>query len=615
MKHCDAGLWELHDPPVPVSQFFSSENAPLWVAGFAGHDSELAQHDCVTSSMRNSVNRADVNSGLDLRWGGQMEVDLTLPGGEVLSGAAPVVIIGPNGSGKTRSARQIQVPPGHQIEFINALRNTRVAQEIPSMGQDAARNNLRSQRNQARANHWEITSDFDYLLARLVGQASSAALDFQRRFLENPDTAGTPENTPLIKIEAFWRRVFPGRRLRWEDLKPTIDSVTSGTQVSYTGSQMSDGEKAALYMAGLVFITEPATVLVVDEPETHFHSLLAVRVWNDLEDARPDLRFIYITHDLTFAMSRSDGIYVLASPTNGLRQVAFGEGVPDDVVGALLGSASLSFYASRVVFCEGEDDSLDSRFYNAWFNGADTVVRPVGSCHRVLRCVEALREGGLTLSLNAIGIIDRDYYPDNFFSSLSDGVKMLPVHEIESLFVLPGVVRAIAKHLNKAFDDSQYLSVLRSSITPENQRQITIQRWKSALEPRLTGLVAATSKRDLSVEQLKAEIPNIFNYADWPFSPDGILGEELAAVDAALDESADPISMLALLPGKPLLPKATNYLGIDKSTLLNLVISTLRSPEPEHPKLREELVAALQPHLPDRHVATAGTELAILTPE
>ncbi len=51
-----------------------------------------------------------------------------------------------------------------------------------------------------------------------------------------------------------------------------------------------------------------------------------------------------------------------------------GEAVPDDVAGALLGSASLSFYASRVVFCEGTDSSYDAKLYGAWFSGPDTVV-------------------------------------------------------------------------------------------------------------------------------------------------------------------------------------------------------------------------------------------------
>ena len=54
-----------------------------------------------------------------------MSRDIRLPNGDVLSGTSPMVIIGPNGSGKTRLAHQLQAIDG-SIEFVNALRNTRV---------------------------------------------------------------------------------------------------------------------------------------------------------------------------------------------------------------------------------------------------------------------------------------------------------------------------------------------------------------------------------------------------------------------------------------------------------------------------------------------------------
>lgn len=543
-----------------------------------------------------------------------MDVNLVLPGGEVLGGSDPVVIIGPNGSGKTRRAREISAK-GARVEFVNALRNTRVAPELPAMGQDAARNNFQAQMNQARQNHWELSSEFDYMLSQLLGQASNSAMEFQRRYRENPETAGVPEDTPLTRVEELWKRVFPGRRLRWQDWKPTIDSVTSGSQITYTGNQMSDGEKAALYLAGRIFTTNPNVVLVVDEPETHFHPLLAVRLWNELENARPDMRFVYITHDLTFAISRTNCTYVLASPTGGLRSVKLGDGVPDDVAGALLGSASLSFYASRVVFCEGVDGSLDSRLFNAWFNGSDTVVRPVGSCHRVLRCVEALNSGGLALSLSAVGIVDRDYHADKFLTNLSGHVGVLPVHEIECLFVLPDVVQAVATHLSKDFSESIYLETLRTSISEEQRRQIAIQRWKAAVEPRLAGLVAATSKRGNSIEQLVGDMPDIFNHQKWDFSPEQILRDEASRVDSVLLSTADPIATLAVIPGKSLLPLAAFCVGMDLPTYVDLVINNLRSSDPKPNILRDSLVEALGQYLPQRHVPTVGLIPAALTPE
>ena len=275
---------------------------------------------------------------------------LTLPGGETLTGTGPVVIIGPNGSGKTRQTRNLtaQVP----IEFINALRNTRVSPDLPAVGVDTARNNFTSQKNQSRTAPWELASEFDYMLSQLLAQKSMAAIEFTRRFETDPITAGVPEVTPLTQVERLWARVFPGRELHWRDWKPLVKKRSGSSEIEYSGNFMSDGEKAALYAAGRVFSAD-AGILVVDEPETHFHSLLAVRLWNALEDERPDVRFVYVTHDLTFALSRRKARYVLSNPTAGLRTIDLDASLPDDVAEALLGSASLSFYASRVVFCEG----------------------------------------------------------------------------------------------------------------------------------------------------------------------------------------------------------------------------------------------------------------------
>lgn len=202
-------------------------------------------------------------------------------------------------------------------EFVNALRNTRVATELPAMGQDTARANFAAQKAQAYSQHWELTSEFDSMLSQLLADNASAAMNFTRRYRTDPNSAGEPAETPLSRVEDLWKQVFLGRELEWRDWKPLVTSVTSGAHVEYSGNQMSDGEKAALFLAGRVFSANSG-VLVVDEPETHFHSLLAVRLWDALENARPDVRFVYITHDLTFAMSRRHARYVLAGPVEGL---------------------------------------------------------------------------------------------------------------------------------------------------------------------------------------------------------------------------------------------------------------------------------------------------------
>ena len=529
---------------------------------------------------------------------------LTLPGGEQIPGSSPVVVVGPNGSGKTRQTRQLT--SSANIDFIDALRNTRVAAELPAVGVDTARNNFASQKASSRYNHWEVADEFDYMLSQLLAQHSMAAIEFTRQFREDPRSGAVPAETALHRVEQLWGNVFPGRELHWSDWKPVIKNRSTGAELEYSGNQMSDGEKAALYLAGRVFSSDSG-VLVVDEPETHLHSLLAVRLWNALEAARPDIRFVYVTHDLNFAMSRHKATFVLASPIAGLRAIDLSDALPDDVAEALLWSASLSFFASRVVFCEGESASYDSQLYDAWFNGPDTVVKPVGNCQRVMRCVDAVADSGIAAGLAAVGVVDSDYHPDGFRASLSSKLTMLAVHEIESLLSLPAVVAAVCRHVAAPLNATAYASALLGTVTDEQVRQVVVERWKRRMEPYLEGLVAGVSRKSGSLDDLSSEIPRIFDHTTWSFSPDEFLTEERSRVET-VRQRGDAQELLRIFPGKQMLPVAARQTGLQISSYVQLVVAGLQGSISD--ELGVELEAALSPFLPARHAAIK----AIATP-
>jgi energy-coupling factor transporter ATP-binding protein EcfA2 len=469
-----------------------------------------------------------------------------------------------------------------------------VAAELPAVGVDTARTNFTNQKAQSRVNHWELAGEFDFMMSQMLAQHSMAALDFTKRFREDPSTAGLPAETPLYRVEQLWSEVFPGRELHWSDWKPLIRNKSSGVELSYSGNQMSDGEKSVLYLASRVFSSDQG-LLVIDEPETHLHSLLAARLWNALEAARPDIRFVYVTHDLNFAMSRHKATFVLASPVAGLRVIDLDESLPDDVAEALLGSASLSFFASRVVFCEGESTSYDCQIYDAWFNGPDTVVKPVGGSERVLRCVDALTNSGIAAGLTAVGIIDGDYHPNSFLSAISSGVSALDVHEIESLLSLPSVVSAICRHVAVQFDDRAYVSLLKQTVTDGQARQIVVERWKQRMEPHLESLVSGVSKAYASLDHLATDLPQLFNYTSWSFSPTDFLSEERARVDEARQgDNGGPL--LSVFPGKQMLPIAARSAGLSVQAYVHLVIAALKGGISNELELNlETALAALLP--------------------
>lgn len=523
---------------------------------------------------------------------------LTLSDGTVLDGYGPVVIVGPNGSGKTRKVREIRA--ACSTEFVNALRNTRIPLSLPAMAYTDAENQFVNTRNQSRANHWDWTSEFDFLLSSLMAQHATNAIKFMdasRAGEALPDTQDA-----LQRIRDLWSDAFPGRRLVIEDYRPTIKSTVLGDEVEYSAQMMSDGERAAIYLAGRVFRAE-AGVLVVDEPESHFHSDLAARLWDEFEEARPDVRFVYITHDLSFARSRRDATYVRASPANGLQALKLGSDLPDDVAEVLLGAASVSFHARRAVFCEGGKNDRDAALYGAWFNDRDTVVQAVGSSEMVHRCISALSGARMIGNLHAIGIIDRDFHTDEYLGAIPDGMFVLPYHEVESLYCLPGVVAGAATQTHKPFDVAGYAERMRDSVTVAEKQQAVLERWKRRVEPRLTGVIAEVHSRHESLETIIATLPQVFDSRTWGFDVAGLMEEERVRVESAAT-SGTVEDLLRVLQGKGRLAIAAHFVGLSVEDYMNLVNSALRGVKGLE-ILGPSVEAALAPHLPPRSLPQA----------
>jgi hypothetical protein len=317
------------------------------------------------------------------------------------------------------------------------------------------------------------------------------------------------------------------------------------------------------------------------------------------ERERPDLRFIYVTHELAFALSRHGARYVLANPKDGLKVLALREDLPDDVTNELLGAASLSFYASRIVFTEGTSGSIDDKLYGAWFRGRDTVARAVGSCEMVQRCTDGLSQSGIAHALQAQGIIDGDFHSDAFRTSRPSNIHILRVHEAESLICLPDVVEAVAKHLGRTFDSRAYAESLTTSITASDRHRVIIERWKSRIEPELRGLTRTISNRAKPIDDLLAEVGDIFEQSNWTFLPTDILKEEKVRVE----EATAIEDVLAVMPGKAFIAVAASTVGQSTEAYKDLVVAALVAKEGPLLQIGAEVEAALAPHLPSRTVA------------
>lgn len=520
---------------------------------------------------------------------------IRIPQGEEITEPGPIVIVGPNGSGKTRRSRTITSDV--EIEVVSALRITKISQQLQPMALPQAKNDFRALTQRSRSQPYEPASDFDVMLTALIGEAAEVGLDYLAASRKD-DAHKLPALSPLEEIQSLWGKFFPGRELKFKNYMPqVVNNVAVGDEPkTYSAWEMSDGEKAALYLAGRALTADKGTVLLVDEPETHFHSLLAVQFWDAIEVARPDLRLIYVTHDMTFAASRKAVRYLLANPKNGLTPIEL-SAEAGDVAAVLLGTASLSFYANRVIFCEGDSEGLDSRLYNAWFSGKEDVVQAVGSCDMVFRSVSALASTNLVANLTVQGVIDRDFRSDDELSALPSGVVALGVHEVETLFALPDVVEAVAAHLKIKFDRAAYEARIIATYQDSDRHTVSLERWKTVVAGKLGSIVSGVSAKNTDLTTIIAAVPSTFDQKNWDFSPQGLLQDEKDRVEGIFQGTPSIEEILRIMPGKQLRSLPASALGFLQKTYDNLVIKAVGSDDEDVKKLRNALRKALSPYL------------------
>lgn len=375
-----------------------------------------------------------------------------------------VIFVGANGSGKTRLAVQIEGALGQVAHRIAAHRSLKLNPDVPKINQEAALRGLRfgndnpnyqiHQRTQGRWNNnaaVHLLNDFNYVVQALFAEQANTSLCTHKSA-----RSGTLGDTPATKfetLETIWEMLLPQRRLEitGDDIR-----VVATDQPPYSASEMSDGERAIFYMLGQALMASSDSVLVVDEPELHVHPSILGSLWDEVQAARPDCAFVFITHDLNFAANRVAQTIAIREYKQGpvwtLDEVPEDTGFDEALVTAILGSRR------PVLFVEGTENSLDAALYRSCFAG--WLVIPRGSCEHVIHSVVTMRKNASLTRITCAGVVDADDYEQDEIVAMNGlGIGVLPVSEIENLFLLPTVSRTIAA--SEGFDGAALASKLK----------------------------------------------------------------------------------------------------------------------------------------------------------
>lgn len=399
----------------------------------------------------------------------------------VKAGKRRIVIIGANGSGKTRFTENLisgMKDKAFRISALNALYRSTEPNTLPgsidSLFAEAVTHTtfLRD----------DVPTQFDRLMMLMV-------FDEMLNLFAWKVSGAEPSDSRLDSVIKAWQEIFPGSKVLYEGGK-MLFSRNPGE--SYSPVKLSDGEKAVLYYFGAAMYAPKGATVFVDSPGLFLHPSITGAIWDRVEAMRPDCSFIYTTHDFDFLSSRPDNLiiwvrdYDAASVTWDYVILPPGSPMSDDLYMTLIGARK------PVLFIEGDaTHSIDAKLYPLVFT--DYTVRSLGSCNKVIEATRTFNDLNAFHHLDSHGIVDRDRRDPKEVKYLRDKKIFVPdVAEIENILMLEEVIRTVARTCGK--NEDKVFAHVKKSILGQFRQDIrqqamlhTRHRVKRFVECRIDG--------------------------------------------------------------------------------------------------------------------------------
>lgn len=413
-----------------------------------------------------------------------------------------IVMIGSNGSGKSRFARALEGKIASGISIISAQKlliyenprninlNEKMVDEVKAFQR---KSKLPGEHDLVHS----LTSDLQNLLLALLEEKLDKATEYY-----NTDEK---EISLLNQTIEIWQSLIPHRKIVQSDKYKIIIETLDGVQ--YDFNQLSDGEKAIFYYIGHVLLAEENSYILIDEPENHLHLSISNTLWDKLELIRTDCKFIYITHDLDFAVSREDKTLIWNknySPpfTWDFEIVHEDDTLPEILMLEIIGSRK------NILFCEGDArNSLDYKIYTKLFK--DLNVIPVKGHEEVIKYCTAFNNNKDLSSLTAYGIIDGDTWTEDEVKGFYEkNIYVLPFNEIENAICQKEILQLVAKKVGTSEDGiEEFIKEFFASV--ESQKE-SISVWYA--NNRINNYLKRNLfKETKNIQQLKEEVNKALN--------------------------------------------------------------------------------------------------------
>lgn len=498
-----------------------------------------------------------------------------------------MVIVGANGVGKSRMGVLIEQNAGAKAHRLTAQRALSIPPFIQPRAYEQAESTLLYGNYQPNwtaeqraankfGNRWgdepsnRMLTDFEHVLALLFADEAKRNRDYSRAALETMPT-DKPPRCKLDILSEIWSAVMPQRALTIFDDKIEASTIDGN---KYAARHMSDGERVAVYLMGQALCAPEAAVVIIDEPEIHLHRAIQGPLWDKIEASRPDCTFVYITHDLDFAATRTTARKIWLKEYDGSgwvwEELKPNPALPDALLFQVLGSRR------PLLFVEGDETSYDVAVYTALY--PKELVVPRQSCEKVVEATKSM--SGLTglHNLRVRGLVDRDRRGNEEVTALrSAGVLVADVAEVENLLCLPEVLEAVAKQINcpdvpaaRAKAEARVLDELAKAID-----QQALSRALAEIQFRLNGFGPKIGKSDAA--KLKEDLHTYVKGID--------VGATVARCHKVLEDlvsGRDYRAALRFYNCKGILSFVAGSFGVDINIYYQIVMGILKA-DPDGP--------------------------------
>lgn len=495
-----------------------------------------------------------------------------------LSEGRNLVIIGANGAGKTRFARRLASDLGRRSFHLSALKALYEREHVDPSPDSIDTMYVEASRG-ASLLRPDLHGEFERMLGLMLNEEMLSLIEHKYRHSSDRSLP-----TRLEQVIGRWEKVFPDNHVLIHSGSMLFTRENSTDPGSYSSAKLSDGEKSVLYYLGAVTFAPEGAVIFVDSPDMFLHPSSIRSLWDVIESSRPDCTFIYITHDLQFASTRTGGATVWVRNFDpgadawDYEILSEADGLTDDVVMSILGARK------PVLFIEGDGiHSIDARLYPLIFD--DYTVKSLGGCDRVIESTRVFNSLRSFHNLEAYGIVDRDRRVRGEVEYLRGKQVLVPeVAEVENLFMLEEVVRAMARR-GRRDPDEVFAKVKRTLIRlfESDLRQQALQhirhQVKKNVEHRIDGRFANINQLETHINDLVAEI-----------NPRGMY-ESMCREFRGYVRAADYNSILRVYNRKTMISEChvgrlCGLKGDSNDIYISAVIDTLRRDHREAPAIR-----------------------------